>query len=584
MVVSLKPYTCLVGANDAGKSSFLRAIQHLFEDHPPIGDHDPTKGGEPREQHYIEAELEDVPEGFPFAPYGTAQFRRSFNPNASLCYWGSKPKLEIIAQMARGTLKKGEWKDDPNVTPEMRTEIAPFLQEKGMVTSETSTRCFEHLVNKGLVEFVQDWAPIPSSDLEPYIRIHFLPADARAEDEMIGKEGAMFDRLGGDLVREAAEGNVKLSEAREKYESAISEIISKTEEDKWAYEPLNELQKTLSDKVKRFDDTLCVSSEPQRGRLSAISFGMTLTITNDVSTSIKQMGHGCRRSVMFAMLETLAEMRQIKAQQAESEGVETFSPVPCSVFLIEEPELYLHPQKERERMRMLEELSEQPHVNVIVATHSAFFVDLEKADGVVRFERASIGEARAFSWQGGSLNQNEREDFIAMRLLHPTTAAMVFASRIIIVEGETESIMLPILARRMGVDCDGTEIVWAGGIKNIPYLLRICNELKLPYTVWADRDANDHIPEIQDHCHPDLAKLVVVPNGWEAMTGVVPVGREGKPWASYRHFILEGNDLCEDGKIRLIAAYTRQDHDEPLSSSSPTTNEPSALTSQTSML
>ncbi len=563
--VSLKSYTCLVGANDAGKSSFLRAIQHVFEDHPPISIDDPTKDSEGLAEHYIEVEFEGVPPGFPFAPHGVAKFRRRFNGNVGLFYWGDKPKVDRIAQMAAGILKKTEYRGDQAVTQAMRDVVDPMIAAAGQVSAATARSCHAALEAANLVEKEPDWTLISSDDLKPYIRVYFLSADARAEDEMGTKESAIFYRLGGELIREAAESDPEIKAKREAYEAALGSVKSKDEQGRWKIEALNDMEAHLQGEVSKFDSGLTVCTEPQGGVLSAASFGMSLSVSDGMTTDVRRMGHGCRRSVMFAMLETLAHMRALKAEEVGAGTGNEAQRIPCDIFLIEEPELYLHPQKERERMRMLQALSDQISVSVIVATHSPFFVDIVKADGIVRFVRESIGKARALPWSGDPINIEERDGFMAMRFFHPTLAAMAFARLVIIVDGETESQIFQFLAQKQGLQTEGVEVVGANATQSIPYLQRICNSLRLPYTVWADRDARDATQSLKDSCAPGIGKVVVAPGGWESLAGITVSRKESKPWASYQHFVIEENEPNDNVKVRLAAAYSHQDHDEPLS-------------------
>ena len=66
-------------------------------------------------------------------------------------------------------------------------------------------------------------------------------------------------------------------------------------------------------------------------------------------------------------------------------------------------------------------------------------------------------------WEGEELDANLKEHLKAVRYFHPTRSAMLFADRVILVEGATEQMMIPLLAEEMGLKTGDVEVVDCNG-------------------------------------------------------------------------------------------------------------------------
>jgi putative ATP-dependent endonuclease of OLD family len=135
------------------------------------------------------------------------------------------------------------------------------------------------------------------------------------------------------------------------------------------------------------------------------------------------------------------------------------------LLLIEEPEAHLHPQRQLRLMEFLESATkaegDRRAVQVIVTTHSPNLASKISLKNLVLLQ----GQ-RAFS-----LNEEETElaagDYRFLeRFLDVTKANLFFARGLLIVEGDSEAILLPTLAALLGHDLTehGVSIVNVGGV------------------------------------------------------------------------------------------------------------------------
>ena len=110
-----------------------------------------------------------------------------------------------------------------------------------------------------------------------------------------------------------------------------------------------------------------------------------------------------------------------------------------TLILFEEPELYLHPQKQKElfsNICILTKLGNQ----IYVSTHSNNFINLHmyKSICIVRKEE-KIG-TKAFQFKGYLFSGDEIKNFNMNYWINPDRSEIFFAKKVILVEGQTDKI------------------------------------------------------------------------------------------------------------------------------------------------
>ena len=103
-------------------------------------------------------------------------------------------------------------------------------------------------------------------------------------------------------------------------------------------------------------------------------------IDGSLRTKPEHQGHGAQRSLILSLLEVLAEDALTPTETGFRRAL---------LFLIEEPEIYLHPQMCRKMRDVLLSIARSGTAQVICTTHSPVFLDLaDRHDGIAIFRKA----------------------------------------------------------------------------------------------------------------------------------------------------------------------------------------------------
>ncbi|WP_290798821.1 AAA family ATPase [Halomonas sp.] len=202
----------------------------------------------------------------------------------------------------------------------------------------------------------------------------------------------------------------------------------------------------------------------------------------DAVRDFTALGHGAQRSIQMALIRYLADVRADEHATAQRR-----------LLLIEEPELFLHPQAIEQVRAALDSLSRHGY-QVIFATHSPVMVDREAAarTRIVRKD-AQAGETRIMPTAEEALEQRVQDDNKRLHALFALENAThwLFSDRVLIAEGSTERYLLPFIYEavtgRKRAD-DGLAILGLGGGGSLPESLSVFRELGIEVGALADLD------------------------------------------------------------------------------------------------
>lgn len=207
--------------------------------------------------------------------------------------------------------------------------------------------------------------------------------------------------------------------------------------------------------------------------LDNLSLGFEMPGEGDATLALSEAGSGVQSGVLLAL-------HRVEQQATAHPGIQF-------ILAVEEPEAFLHPQKQKELYQGIR-AAESTNLRVIVTTHSPYIIaetpftrlGLVKKDG----QHSALHVAEVNS-------QSEQETFDAYS--DEVNSSLFFADKVIIVEGESDSRVIKLLLeKKFGAQAHRISVLSASGNKNFsPFLrmIRAWSSAKIPHLVVTDFDS-----------------------------------------------------------------------------------------------
>lgn len=228
---------------------------------------------------------------------------------------------------------------------------------------------------------------------------------------------------------------------------------------------------------------------------------------NHEGRDASSFGHGAQRSIQIALVKCLAEVRRAGGGNAGR----------TTLLLIDEPELYLHPQAVEVVRAALSRLAGNDY-QVVITTHSANMIARSDAPSALLIRRTAADGTKCYprikDAVRDAIDGADHQSEVLFALSNSTK--ILFSERIGITEGKTERTILPaIFQREFGLtpDEDKIGLVDIGGTPNIPDAMKVLSAMGVPCKAIVDLDFVFRIAPIKalvDPEHADLASCKAV--------------------------------------------------------------------------
>lgn len=207
--------------------------------------------------------------------------------------------------------------------------------------------------------------------------------------------------------------------------------------------------------------------------LDNLSLGFQMTENGDATLALSEAGSGVQSGVLLA----LHRVEQQAAQNPDTQFI----------LAVEEPEAFLHPQKQKELYQGIR-AAESDNLRVIVTTHSPYIIaetpftrlGLVKKDG--QHSSLHIADVK---------DSREQETFDAYS--DEVNSSLFFADKVVLVEGESDARVIKlILEKKFGAQAHRISVISASGNQNFsPFLrmIRAWSAAKIPHLVVTDFDS-----------------------------------------------------------------------------------------------
>ncbi len=239
-----------------------------------------------------------------------------------------------------------------------------------------------------------------------------------------------------------------------------------------------------------------------------------------------QLGTGAQRAIQMALVRYLADTKTGGSGDVE-----------CRLLLIDEPELYLHPQGVRRLRAALHKLS-QSGFQVIFTTHSPLMLSRDNAADTV-----IVGKTK----DAGTITRPPLRSAVASALMNAESqsrtlfelgnvADVYFSSTVVLCEGKTDKRILPLAYERIygrTPETDGIAFVSLGSCSGIPKALPVLAAMSIAAVAIADLDfgfTHARVGELAllDSAASDMAETRVVLSRLAAVQSVT-LGGNGLP-------------------------------------------------------
>ncbi len=541
----LEELTVLVGSNGSGKSAFLKALDYFFTGSPRISDEDfharDTK--KDIEITLTFTGLSDEAKG-DFQKYvdnGRFSVTRVLslgNPAISGKYFGSTLQHAAFEAIrgASGREKTNAYKalrdqadysELPDVSRQDQVEPALAAWEEAHPAKCTRRRDSGQFLG---------YTGVGQGSLRRHIRFVLVPAVREAAKEAEEGKASPISELLDLVVRSRMAVHAELEALRQETQGKLKELVSPVESP-----DLDNLGGALSQTLQQYATDTGVRLQWQE--LADLAFPQPRALVklreHGFECTVDRAGHGLQRALIVTLLQHLEAERhkgQVKtvdsgAGNGSTEGTATPTadmPLPGLLIAIEEPELYQHPNRQRQISSVLLRLAkgEIPGVagrtQIVYSTHSPLLVSLDRMDQVRRASRAaSDSGVKQTVVRAASLDSVAEElwklsgspgakwDAASLRprlevILNPWMNEGFFSELVVLVEGESDRAALLAQAAAKGHDLEalGVSVIPCDGKASMDRPALVFRQLGIPtYVVW-DSDLNG-----QD-AKPDVNKLL----------------------------------------------------------------------------
>jgi putative ATP-dependent endonuclease of the OLD family len=513
----------LVGANNAGKSTILKALDFLLNPSPKKINEESfcrNRTNSPIEVEALFHELTDA-ERAHLKSYlrldGLFHLKRTatLSEQGAAVEGGDEDKINIFAHYCK-PLPRIEWLDSNKIAME---SINAWWKEKENLThgghnfvsiledKKPNVSVWKEKAAEFAAAYLEetDFEPVWTASPTGFLNVlkatlpHYvlIPAVRYASEESKVTKGSPFGRL----IYEIMNGmDIPFRSALAAQLKETTRVLNREGKDQRSAE-ITEVENTIKGYLAELMP-VDLEIEFQAPTVDVLLTTPRIVIHDGFRGSIEGKGHGLQRAVIFAILRAYAKLvTQVKGKERRT-----------LILGVEEPELYMHPTAQRATRTVLRSIADGGD-QVIFSTHSPLLVDVSFFDEIIRCENPASqgagehGSGRRFQLsmadiikdiesRSPKLKGKITDKSVRVRYSHaysPSRNEGFFAKKIILVEGQTELYALPLYAQAMGHDLDALSIgvVECGSKANINMLYRVFNELGIGCFVLFDFDRDN---------------------------------------------------------------------------------------------
>lgn len=378
-----------------------------------------------------------------------------------------------------------------NLNAAHRNRIEPFLDSENLLirrTQPTPTSSAAQIAldvfNPHAGEDEEKWQPNPTG-IDNAIKalfpspIHIGAMEDSGEDVSKSKTSTTIGKLLSEIIEPIEE------QYGAQVKTALNGLKDILDADGQHRAPeLNEFDEQVNEKLDAFFPDINVRIHVPTPELKEVFTKGTIKVYENQSlngTDVYTLGHGAQRSIQMTLVRHLADMKINAGEQTTT-----------TLLLIDEPELYLHPQAIEILRESLKTLSGQGY-QIIFSTHSPFMItEKDVANTILIRKNQQLGTHKRNSLKSAipSVEQNAQHQLTLMFSLS-NSSNILFSERVILTEGKTENKLMPFLVKEISkktLSLNKCALVEQGGSGNTMKSMLVLEAMDLPCKAIVDLD------------------------------------------------------------------------------------------------
>ena len=484
--------TVLLGANGAGKSSILYALDWFFNggeleaEDLAYGKDECTVSVEVIFNDLTQKDREVLEK---YGRRDTARFQRTWDPESGVKLTGNAKAyepFERIRSIAGARDLSNAYNQLARDEPDLGLIIATS-KDKAQKEMENWEHKNAELLQDATTSATHMFGFAGTAKLAGIFGFSLVRAHGDAASETSDARGTLMAQL-----IERATGSIDL-------EIEIDDLIANFETDLKGllgekYEPiLRSVEKSVGASLRQYVGDADINLDVGTTEMRVPTRRIILQASDgDFHTDIGRQGQGFQRALLIAVLQELA-------------GISIEEKNSSLLIAIEEPELYQHPTQSRHFASVLRGLTgnSAQRLQVIYATHSPYFVDPGAFEGLRRISKEPDEEG-VRSTKCIEVSFEGVRDRLANAGLDGATyiekaritlrrhlGEAVFARVALLVEGPSDAGMLRGIAmRHRGLDALGIACAPLGGKTEMPMAIAVLQAMGVPIFALFDGDAS----------------------------------------------------------------------------------------------
>jgi len=358
----------------------------------------------------------------------------------------------------------------------------------------------------------------------------YIPAVKDLSDDMKTKESASFGKLLNILLDVIGED---LTDAKEVFEN-LRKKLNKTFDDNGnvildeRIEKVKEIEATIQKNLNETFKNVSIELEVPPPEIRTILSSATIIANDGVRGPIENKGDGFKRAITFSILRSYVELSHSKDWQKEEQKNKQKDKF---LFLFEEPELYLHPNAQNILFEALALISKKHQI--VVTTHSPLFFAPNDTKTFIKIKKNSESQKPYSDAKCIDLSDISLKDKFQI-ISFETSNHAFFTNKIVLVEGDSELIVLPHIAKLINPEYDfknkSISLVKTGGkgsfkrykefFKNFDIEIYLIADLDILIDGFDKLDTNDTSKELHSKLMDKISN--------QAKTGELPKTKKYK--------------------------------------------------------